>query len=489
MNDAAAGLAGARLPIPGPLDASSRIAIVGAGLAGLTAAFTLAQRGVASTVYERSHRVGGRVHSNLSGYWDDGQVSEWCGELIDSDHSTMHVLARLFGLTLTDMQAAEPPGATEAYFVHGAPYPVEQAREDFARVREALARDLEAGPVSWAEHTSAGAALDSMSVRDWIESRVPDGLASPLGALLNVAYAAENAAETSDQSALCIVGALGGQPDGDGFAVLGESDERFHIAGGAQLLPRAMAASLPEQIRLGWRLVAVEASPDGTVRLGFDAGGSQEEVVADHAILSLPFAVLRHVDCERAGFDQRKRAAIAELGAGRSAKLALQFTDRPWRYSGPLAPGSGTSYADTGYMSTWEPTRGVPGAAGILLGFTGGEVAAAFSPASPYADATTDPSVGAYARDLMKRLEPVFPGLAERWNGKATLSVPMLDPCFGCSYHYPRVGQVQRFGGYEHVPAGNVHFAGEHCSLDYGGFMEGAASDGYRAACEVLGDR
>ncbi|MDQ3935293.1 MAG: FAD-dependent oxidoreductase [Actinomycetota bacterium] len=460
---------------------------MGAGLAGLTAAFTLAQHGVASTVYERSDRVGGRVHSYLGGYWSEGQVSEWCGELIDSDHATMRALAGLFGLTLVDMEAAEPPGASEAYFVRGAPYPVDQARADFTPVREVLARDVaESGAAHWAELTPVGRALDSMSVREWIESRVPGGTASQMGALLDVAYAAECAAETSDLSALSIVHALGYQPDEDGFSVLGESDERFHVAGGAELLPRAMAASLPDEIRHGWRLAAVEARPDGSVALGFEVGGAREAVVADHAILALPFAALRRVDCARAGFDDRKRAAIEELGAGRSAKLTLQFTERAWRDSGPLAPGSGTSYADTGYMCTWEPTRGTPGAAGILLGFSGGDVADAFAPASPYSDAAGDPAVASYARDLLAQLEPVFPGLAKLWNGKATLSAPMLDPCFGCSYHYYRVGQVQRFAGHEQVAAGNVHFTGEHCSQSHPGFMEGAASDGYRAACEVL---
>jgi monoamine oxidase len=56
-----------------------RIAIVGGGIAGLTAALTLADKGVAATVYEAADRVGGRMHSDNSGYWSDGQVSEFCG--------------------------------------------------------------------------------------------------------------------------------------------------------------------------------------------------------------------------------------------------------------------------------------------------------------------------------------------------------------------------------------------------------------------------
>ena len=68
------------------------IAIVGGGIAGLTCALHLADQGIAATVYEASGRVGGRMFSNASGYWDDNQVSEWGGEFIDSGHTTIRRL-------------------------------------------------------------------------------------------------------------------------------------------------------------------------------------------------------------------------------------------------------------------------------------------------------------------------------------------------------------------------------------------------------------
>ena len=74
-----------------------RIAIVGAGIAGLTAALTLQDHGVAATVYESSARVGGRMHS-LPGFWDEGQTSEWCGELTDTTHTAMHVAMTVAGV-------------------------------------------------------------------------------------------------------------------------------------------------------------------------------------------------------------------------------------------------------------------------------------------------------------------------------------------------------------------------------------------------------
>lgn len=61
----------------------------------------------------------------------------------------------------------------------------------------------------------------------------------------------------------------------------------------------------------------------------------------------------------------------------------------------------------------------------------------------------------------------------------------MLDPTLNCSYAYFRVGQYVGFSGWEKLREGNVHFAGEHCSQDFQGYMEGGASEGVRAATEV----
>src|SRR5271166_4293322 len=89
-------MAGAALMArPRPAKAATqnpRIIIVGAGIAGLNAALTLRGAGYASTIYESSDRIGGRMHSNTA-TWLSGQKSEWCGELIDSGHTTILGLA------------------------------------------------------------------------------------------------------------------------------------------------------------------------------------------------------------------------------------------------------------------------------------------------------------------------------------------------------------------------------------------------------------
>src|SRR6266545_3860920 len=104
-----------------------RIAIVGAGISGLTAALTLQDKGIAATIYEASSRIGGRMHSDAGGYWAEGQVSEFCGELIDSSHTTILGLANRFGLAVDDLLAAEPPGSTDTYWFLNGRYAAAQA--------------------------------------------------------------------------------------------------------------------------------------------------------------------------------------------------------------------------------------------------------------------------------------------------------------------------------------------------------------------------
>jgi len=80
----------------------------------------------------------------------------------------------------------------------------------------------------------------------------------------------------------------------------------------------------------------------------------------------------------------------------------------------------------------------------------------------------------------------VFPGLRSEWNGRATLDTPATNPFLLGSYSYWRVGQYTLFSGVEKQPSGHCYFAGEHCSTDFQGFMEGGAQEGERAATEVI---
>ena len=101
--------------------------------------------------------------------------------------------------------------------------------------------------------------------------------------------------------------------------------------------------------------------------LAFDTPGGSVSVTGDRVILTVPFQVLRTLDIAQAGFDERKRLAIAELGAGSNAKLLLQFTSRYWNTSGPWGRSNGDSYSDLGY----HPGHDAPGQYVAFGGYEG----------------------------------------------------------------------------------------------------------------------
>lgn len=482
----AAGAAVLALPGRARAGASQpKITIVGGGIAGLTCALHLRDKGFDSTVYEAAGRLGGRMFSN-TGYFAANQVSEWCGELIDTGHHTIRNLAARFSLPLDDLHAAEPNGSTETYLFDGQYYPKTQADADFLDIADILAADLDAAPfpTTFDAFTAAGFQLDHLSVRGWIESRVPGGMSSPLGQLLDTAYNIEYGAETTVQSSLNLLYLLAFQPTATQLDIFGESDERFHIRGGNQRLPEAIAASLGDAVVTGHKLVRLELTPNGRYRSTFERAGSSVEVVSDFVVLAIPFAVLAGVDTRDAGFDALKRRAIAQLGRGHNGKLNLQFERRGWLGKGPW-PGkaNGSSYADTGYQASWEVTRAQPGTPGIVVLYSGGNVTDAMKSTSPFAT-VSDPRVAQDVQRGLAQLAPMFPNLA--WNGRAAESLPHRSPFFGASYSYWRVGQYTDFGGFEGVPQGGVHFCGEHTSQEFQGFMEGGASTGKQTAKDLI---
>ena len=85
-----------------PLGPDVRVAIVGAGLAGLTCGDELNSNGIHATLYDASNRVGGRCFS-LGGFFP-GQVAERGGEFIDNLHKTLLGYAKRFNLALEDVE-------------------------------------------------------------------------------------------------------------------------------------------------------------------------------------------------------------------------------------------------------------------------------------------------------------------------------------------------------------------------------------------------
>ncbi len=452
-----------------------RIVVVGAGLAGLTCAYRLRQAGYVSQVFDASERVGGRCWT-IRGAFAEGQIAEHGGELIDQGHNAIRNLAQELGLELDNLLRAEVNGTEMGAHFGGTPYTLAEITDDIRGVWQTIHKDVSAAgyPTLFDSYTQRGSELDRLSIVDWIERSVPDGMRSRLGRLLDVAYTIEYGADSSEQSALNLLYLLGFTGQGQ-FRVFGKSNEKYHVRGGNDRIPARLAEVLAGQITTGAELVAVRRTSSGAYTLTFDVGHGTSTVTADTLVLALPFSILRRsVDLTRAGFSARKLLAIRELGMGTNSKLHLQFRTRHWN---PLG-SNGETYADTGYQNTWEVTRAQPGAPGILVDYTGGRIGSSFGSGTP-AD---------HAARFLEQLEPVLPGIAAEWNGRATLdSWPGYEWTRG-SYSYWKVGQYTAFAGVEGRQEGNAHFCGEHTSIDFQGYLNGAVDTGERVAGEVIAD-
>ncbi len=476
-----AGIAGLGLAAVGRLSPAARaatpatIVVVGAGLAGLTCAYRLKQAGYVAQVHEASDRIGGRCWTGR-GYFAQGQIYEHGGELIDQGHQAIRQLAQELGLRLDNLLSAEVNGTEPLYFFDGEPYTYAEATDDLKGIWQKLHKDVSSAsyPTLFDSFTQRGFELDHLSIVDWINESVPGGIDSKLGQLLDVAYNIEYGAESSVQSSLNLIYLLAYSGQGQ-LRIFGPSNEKYHVRGGNDQITSRLAAQLADQITTRSELVAVKQTPAGAYALTFKQAAGPMTVTADKVVLALPFSIVRHsVNVSKAGFSPLKLQAIEEQGMGTNSKLHVQFTRRHWNDLG----NNGDTVSDTGYQNTWEVSRAQPGTAGLLVDYTGGDVGASFGSGTP----------SSRAQQFLTQIEPVLPGLSQFWNNLATVDYwPGYEWTRG-SYSYWKVGQYTAFAGIEGRQEGNAHFCGEHTSIDFQGYLNGAVETGERAAGEVVAD-
>ena len=474
LRAAGAGATGLALAACGALPARSvplggrAVAIVGAGVAGLTAAWRLRQAGIAADVYEANSRVGGRMYS-LRGHFPNDQVVELGGELIDTSHVRIRGLAAELGLELDDLLADGAGLSQEVWHFGGQRRGERELIEALGPLARALERDqarLPDADITW--RTPHGLEdLDRLSMAQWLDREGVDGW---LRQLVDVSYTTEMGAEPALQSALNLIDFIGIE-DGH-FSLFGESDERFHVRGGNDLVVKGLAGRLEDAIHTGMVLEAIAQSADGGSVLSFRQGTASREVRADLVILALPFTTLRRVRID-APMTPAKRLAIDTLGYGNNAKLMIGFNARPWR----AQDSNGSVFTDLPFQSSWETSRAQPGAGGILTNVTGGAHAVAIG-AGP---------ARVQAERSVAQLEQVFPGIGAARQGATEVRFHWpSQPWVMASYACYAPGQWTTLRGAPGEVEGRLHFAGEHTALDTQGFMEGGVESGERAAAEVL---
>lgn len=450
------------------------IAIVGAGIAGLCCAFRLQRLGLQATVYEASHRVGGRMLTFHRAFADK-MSAELGGEFIDSSHRTLLGLAAELSIGLLDYRTDDPTLADLTVYLKGGRVGLPELLESYApiaaHIDAALATLTGPKPLSVSRDKPNGAqALDAHSIASFLDSVHASG---PARTLLELAYTTEFGLDASDSSALNLL--LQISTDTTKLLLLGASDERYRAKGGNDTFPRRLAEALgPSAIELGTTLVALARTPAGRYLLTFEAGSRRQQVVADHVVLALPFTMLRAVECA-IDWPPVKRWAIQELGMGTNAKLLCGFSTRPWR---TRYHANGQTFSDLGYQSTWEASRLQETASGILTNYLGG------GPGIALGRGTAEDR----GAEFMTELDLVFPGVRAAHDGRLVRMHWPTYPLTKGSYSAYRVGQYTRFAGVERTRFENVHFCGEHTSVDAQGFMEGAAETGTMAAAELAAD-
>lgn len=442
-----------------------RVAIVGAGIAGLNGALVLQDAGISSTVYEASDRIGGRIYT-VTDAVADGVTTEVGGEFIDSDHEEMLALADRFGLDLLDTQAESEADLVETYYFGGRVRTEDEVIAAFAPLAEKIAADQDAVEYdSYQSYNHLALELDRMPLNAYLH-RI--GAKGWIYDLLDVAYETEFGLSTSQQSALNLVFLIGTDLS-DGFKEFGESDQRYKIAGGNAQVVQKIAAALTNPVQTNMALVGLYRQGNG-YRLSFRRNGRSSTVVADVVVLAIPLTVLRDIELD-VPIPMVQRRAIRDIGYGTNAKLVVGYDGRPWRDDG----GNGLFFTDRLIQSGWDSSQVQDTEEGAITVFFGGARGLAL------ASGTT-----AQQRDrALADLEAVFPGSRAHANGRAVRYLWPTNPWVRGSYSCFKPGQYTAYGSVFDAPAGNVYFAGEHCSVDFQGYMEGGAVTG-RAAAEAI---
>jgi monoamine oxidase len=108
--------------------------------------------------------------------------------------------------------------------------------------------------------------------------------------------------------------------------------------------------------------------------------------------------------------------------------------------------------------------------------YTGGRIGASFGSGTP----------ASRAKQFLAQIEPMFPGITKQWDGRATVDYWAGYRWTRGSYSYYAPGQYTAFAGSEPEVSGACHFCGEHTTLEFQGYLNGAVFTGERAASEVL---
>jgi len=445
-----------------------KVIVIGAGLAGLSAAYELIQAGHEVTVLEARSRPGGRVFT-MRGQFADGLYAEAGATNVFDNHAWTMKYISLLNVTLDP----EPPGGgASIYYMRGkrivikpnAPvdWPLELRADEKGKSRRELweryvvpvtkelgdPADLNWPPASLRKY-------DNMSFAEFLKFR---GASQNAITILSLGLA-----DTLGEGAQT-VSALNWLREAAPRATV--KDVSF-IRGGSDTFPRAFAARLADKIQYGTPVRAIEQNTD-SVRVICAPQGTQTSIAADYLICAIPFSILRNVIVSPA-FSSKKQEAISKLGHTSVVRVFMQTRKRFWLEEG-LSGGAST---DLPIVSVYDKDHYLPGPRGMLEAYVAGQRARNL--AAMTADARQDFAV--------REMEKVFPGLSQYYEGGTSVCWDQEEWTRG-AYAWFKPGEMQSWLPQILRPEGRVHFAGCQTS-PWPGWMNGALQSGNRAAREV----
>ncbi|TQJ74732.1 FAD-dependent oxidoreductase [Streptomyces sp. SLBN-31] len=451
------------------------VAVIGGGIAGLTAARNLVAGGRTVAVLEARDRVGGRV-VNLS--LANGGVTEGGGEFIGPTQDRIKALADSLGVAtfttyntgknLLYKDGTRTPYATDGLL--GSVPPVDAAGLANAAIVQAKLDDMAKTVPVDAPWTAAKAAeWDKQTFESWLNA---NAIVPSAKFLLDVACTSIFSAQPRELSLLYVlfyIAAAGNESNPGTLERLtdtanGAQESRF--VGGSQQVPIKLAAALGDRVVLSAPVRSVVRS-GGTYVVTADG----ITVTAKKVVVAVPLPLTGRIV-----FDPLLPAARDQLSQRMpmgSIGKAIAVYDTPfWRADGL----NGQVVSDSGVVRSTFDNSPPDASYGALMGFIEADEMRVYDASS--VDEVKAAVLKDYVTYFGDKAKSPTSFVLQRWDNEGFSR--------GGPVAYAPPGVLTEYGAALRKPAGGIHWAGTETSTYWTGFMDGAVRSGERAAKEVL---